>query len=104
MYARMTLLEIDTLRTSIQDALDLFRERTVPRLREQPGYRGIYVMTNPDGKAALLSLWETEEQAASEGDHSFYSTELGAYATFFRSTPGRDRYEVVFMEEPTEVR
>jgi hypothetical protein len=30
MYARMTLLEIDTLRISVRDALKLFREQVVP--------------------------------------------------------------------------
>lgn len=103
MYARMTLLEIDTLRVSIDHALELFRERTVPRLREQPGFEGICVLTNPDGKAALVSFWQTAEQAEAEGDHSFYATELGSYATFFRSTPGRERYEVSYFEEPTKV-
>lgn len=100
MYARMTLLEIDTLRISVQDALKLFREQVVPDLHEQPGYLGIYAMTNPDGKAALMSLWDTEEHATVERD--FYTEELRKYATFFRSTPGRDHYEVAFVEEPAK--
>ncbi len=102
MYARMTLLEIDTLRTSVRQALDAFRAHVVPRLREQPGYRGVYAMANPDGKAALLSMWDDAEQAAVE--RAFYTEELAEHTTFFRSTPGRDHYEVVFAEEPTGVR
>ena len=102
MYARMTLLEIDTLRIGVDDALAILREQVVPTLHEQPGYLGIYAMTTPEGKAALLSLWDTEEHATVNRD--FYTDELRKYATFFRSTPGRDHYEVVFMEEPTKVR
>jgi hypothetical protein len=41
MHARVTLLEIDTLRTSMTDALERFRSETLPRLRVQPGYLGV---------------------------------------------------------------
>jgi heme-degrading monooxygenase HmoA len=99
MYARVTLLEIDTVRTSVDDALAQFREQTLDRLRTQPGYRGVWVLTNADGKGLLMSLWETEDQASADGDHSFYAQELGHFTTLFRSPPGRERYEVVFTED-----
>lgn len=102
MYARMTLLEIDTLRASVNDAVEKFRAEVVPRLREQPGYLGVYAMANPDGKAALMSLWDTEEHAAVERE--FYTRELARFTTFFRSAPGRDHYQVVFAEEPAAAR
>ena len=99
MYARVTLLEVDTVRTSMDDALALFRERTLPRLREQAGYRGVYVLTTQEGKGLLMSLWDTEEQAATEGEHGFYDAEIARFTTLFRSPPGRDRYEVAFVDE-----
>jgi len=46
-----------------------------------------------------MSLWDTEQEAATEGDHGFYEAELGHFATLFRSPPGRDRYEVAFVDE-----
>jgi hypothetical protein len=101
MYARLTLLEIDTVRMSMNDALDRFRSEIAPNLREQPGYCGVFVLSTPEGKGALLSMWDTEAQAATEGDHNFYGEALGSFATFFRSAPGRDRYEVVYVDEPT---
>lgn len=100
MFARLTLLEIDTVRVSMSAALGRFQTDIAPRLREQPGYCGVFVLSTPEGKGALLSLWETEEQAAVEGDHQFYGEALGSFATFFRSAPGRERYEVVYREEP----
>ena len=39
MYARVTLLEIDTLRISVDEALDHFRGSVVPAMQEQPGTR-----------------------------------------------------------------
>ena len=64
MYSRVTLLEIDTVRVDMDSALELFRERVLPQLREQNGYEGVYVLTTPDGKALIMSLWETEDDAA----------------------------------------
>ena len=105
MYARVTLLEIDTLRTSMADALEHFRARSSPRLREQPGYRGVFVLATPEGKGALMSLWETEEQAASKAT-TVLRRELGRFATLFRSPPGRERYEVAATStsRPSRVR
>ena len=100
MYARVTLLEIDTMRTSVADALEIFRTQTLARLRTQPGYRGVWVLATPEGKAALMSLWESEAQADIEGDHHFYADELGRFATMFRSAPGREEYEVLLVDEP----
>jgi hypothetical protein len=104
MFARVTLLEIDTVRLSMDAALARFRSETLPRLRLQPGYRGIYVLTTPDGKAALMSLWDTEPQAASDAGPGFYGEELGHFATFFRSAPGRDTYDVSLVDEPVPSR
>ena len=100
MYARVTLLEIDTLRATVDDALESFRERTLGRLRDQAGYRGVWVLATPEGKAMLMSLWDTEEQAGIEGDHRFYDVELGHFATLFRAPPGRGEYEVLLVDQP----
>ena len=102
MYARVTLLEIDTLRATVDDALAKFRDRTLSRLRAQAGYRGVWVLATPDGKAMLMSLWDTEAQADTEADHNFYGEELGRFATLFRSAPGREEYQVLLADEPTE--
>ena len=104
MHARVTLLEIDTLRASVPDALERFRAQTLGRLRLQPGYRGVWVLATPEGKGLLMSLWETQAQADIEGDHHFYEDELGRFATLFRSAPGREEYQVLFVDEPSEKR
>jgi hypothetical protein len=98
MYSRVTLLEIDTLRTTVGDAVELFQEQVLPTLREQDGYEGVIVLANPDGKAVLVSIWETEEDAiASAG---FARGALEQFVTLFRSPPGREQYEVRFAEMP----
>jgi heme-degrading monooxygenase HmoA len=100
MYARLTLLEIDTMRTSMAAAVEQFEAEIAPRLEDQPGYRGVFVLTTPEGKGALMSLWDTEAQASVESDQ-FSAEALNRFATLFRSPPGRERYEVVYADEPS---
>jgi hypothetical protein len=98
MYSRVTLLEIDTMRVDLDDAVDRFGEDVMPSLRELDGYEGVVVLATPEGKAMLITFWETEEGArASAG---FASDELERYMTMFASPPGREHYAVVFADMP----
>ena len=101
MYSRVTLLEIDTLRTTVDEAVDLFEEEVLPALREQDGYEGVVVLANPDGKALLVSVWETEDAAIASA--AFASGALEQFVTLFRSPPGREQYEVRLAEMPDVV-
>jgi len=103
MYARVTQLEIDTTRLDIDDGVGLFREDVLPELRAQPGYAGMYVFANPDGKALLLSFWETEEDAEAQSGTGFYAEQLARFAAVFGSPPGRDRYELRLADQPVGV-
>ncbi len=96
MYARVTQLEIDSVRISIDDVVARFERETLPEVRAEPGYRGLFVLTTPGGKAALMSLWDTEE-AAQTADR-FYTAELAKYVTLFRVSPGREAYEVAICD------
>lgn len=99
MFARVTLLEIDTLRVSVDNALSLFEEGVMPGLREQPGYLGVYAMATSDGKALLMSFWDTAARAETV-ENTWYTGVLEEYMTIFRSPPGRESYEVRFAEPP----
>ena len=100
MYARVTLLEIDPLRTDVDTAAGLFRDAVLPQVREQPGYRGVYVLATDEGKALLVSLWDTAESADAQSDSGWYAAELERYVTLFRAPPGRERYQVVLSDLP----
>jgi len=98
MYSRVTLLEIDTLRVDMDDAVRLFKDDVLPRLREQEGYEGVVVLTTPEGKGMIISVWATEEAAEAAG--SFASGQLEQYMMLFKAPPGREHYEVAFAEMP----
>jgi hypothetical protein len=94
MFARITLLEIDTLRVSLDEALDLFEAAVMPRLREQPGFCGLYALTTPEGRAMLITFWESAEEADASAERGWYPDVLSEFTTLFRAPPGRDHYEV----------
>ena len=49
MYARVTQLEIDTMRATVPGAVALFEREVLPELQAQNGYRGVYVLVAPEG-------------------------------------------------------
>jgi hypothetical protein len=98
-YARVTLLEIDTVRVLVDDAISVFRDAVMPRLRDQAGYQGVYALATPEGKAMVVSFWDTAAAADSAAE-GWYPAVLEEYMTMFRSPPGREHYEVRFAEPP----
>ena len=101
MFARLTQLEIDTVRIDTDSAVDIFRTEVLVELRNQPGYAGVLVLATQDGLGALVSFWDTAESADVDAVGGFYSGVLERYLTLFRSPPGRGRYEVALAELPT---
>ena len=100
MFARTTLLEIDTVRIPLDDALQVFTDSVLPNLHGQPGFLGMYALTTPDGRAMLISFWETAEQADASAASGWYPDVLAEYTTMFRSPPGREHYEVRLAVPP----
>lgn len=100
MVARVTLAEIDTMRISVEAAVERFREVIVPPLLEQPGYRGVYALSTPDGHALIMTLWESEEAADAGLASGFYAGQVEQFVTAYASPPGRELYDVVVAELP----
>jgi heme-degrading monooxygenase HmoA len=102
MIARATVAEIDPIRTSVDQAVDLFRESVVPALHEQEGFEGVYVLVSPEGKVLVLTFWSDEEAADAgiAGGRSFYAEQIEKFVTIYRSPPGRETYDVVVADAP----
>jgi heme-degrading monooxygenase HmoA len=105
MIARATMAEIDAVRMSVDDAVELFRESVLPALHEQPGYEGVYVLVSPEGQALVLTFWESEAAANAgiAGSRSFYGEQVAKFVTLYSAPPGRETYDVVLAEEPATV-
>jgi len=98
MHARVTLFEIDTLRIGLDDALQLFKQRVLPRLHQQPGCVGVIALDTPEGKGMLISFWDTAEAASASVETGFYEEQVAEFTMFLRQPPGREHYEVIFQE------
>ncbi len=103
MYARVTTLEIDTMRVGVEEALARYREQFVPRLQEQDGYEGVLVFSTPEGKGLVITLWDSEQAAlaGTEGEGGLYTEVIRSFMTVFRAPPGRDHYELAFTDLPS---
>jgi heme-degrading monooxygenase HmoA len=104
MVARVTTADIDTVRTTADKAVEVFRESVLPALHEQPGYEGSYVLLSPEGKALVVTFWTTEANADAgiAGARSFYAEQVEKFTTIYRSPPGRESYDVVLAEAPDD--
>jgi heme-degrading monooxygenase HmoA len=100
MIARVTLAEIDAVRMSVPHAVELFEASVLPELAEQHGYEGCYVLTTPEGKALVMTLW-TDESAATAGIAAGrYAAQVEKFVTLMRAAPGRETYDVVVANTP----
>ncbi len=102
MIARVTLAEIDPVRMGVEQATRLFEDSVVPALREQEGYEGAYVLLSDQGKVLALTFWESEATAGAglRGTRSFYAEQIDKFVTLYRSSPGREMYDVVVADAP----
>ena len=98
MFSRVLVVEIDTLRVSVEEATDLFQSVVLPQLHVQEGFEGSLVLVTPEGKGIVITFWETEEDAVRAAD--FGTGVLEQYVAMFTSPPGRDYYEVVQADLP----
>jgi heme-degrading monooxygenase HmoA len=105
MVVRATVAEIDTVRMSVERAVGLYRESVVPALRGENGYEGSYVLLSDEGKALVLTFWESDEaaEAGIAGGRSFYAKQIEKFVTIYRSPPGRELYRVAFADAPASV-
>ena len=100
MYTRVTPFELDTVRRPLRDAIAYFEHNVLPELRSQPGYEGVYVLANPDGKGLVLSLWARDEDAEAGLRSGFYAAQVDRFFALFRAPPGREGYDVVLNDAP----
>ena len=100
MFARVTQFEIDTVAISLDAALARFKEVVLPGLQRQPGYVGSSLMRTQLGKGVLITYWTSAATAEAGVESGFYAKQVDTFVTFYRQPPGREHYEVVFMEQP----
>ena len=100
MVARITLAEVDTVRMSVETAVERFEELVVPALADQEGFEGFYLLTTEEGKGVVLTFWAGEEEAEASVSSGFYAEQLQKFMTFFNAPAGREHYDVALADPP----
>jgi heme-degrading monooxygenase HmoA len=100
MIARVTLAEVDVLRTNLDDAVELYRQSVLPELEEQDGYAGCYVLTTDEGKALVVTFWDSPETAQAGLASGVWAAQVEKFLTFYRAAPGRETYDVAIAAPP----
>ncbi len=93
MHARVVSMEM--LPINVGEAVRIYQDRVVPAAREQEGFRGALMLTDPGtGEGLSISLWNSEEDMHASEASGFYHSKLSELEAFFISTPVRKHYEV----------
>ena len=97
MHARVVIMEM--LPIDVREAVRTYRERVVPAGREQEGFRGAWMLTDPEtGEGMSISLWDSTADMHAIEESEFHHRELGELEDFFISAPVRKHYEVSVKE------
>jgi heme-degrading monooxygenase HmoA len=93
LHARVVSMEMVPI--NVGEAVRIYQERVIPAAREQEGFRGALMLTDPEtGEGLSISLWNSEEDMHASEASGFYHRKLGELEDFFISTPVRKHYEV----------
>lgn len=93
MHARVVSMEM--LPIDVGKAVRIYQERVVPAAREEEGFRGAFLLTDPDtGEGLSISIWNSEEDMHASEASGFYHRKLAELEAFFISTPERKHYEI----------
>jgi heme-degrading monooxygenase HmoA len=98
MFARVTLVELDIVRMSPADALEHFRQHTLPALRQQAGYEGAEVFATSEGKGMIVTFWQSEADAEAGLASGFYDEQIAQFLLVLRQPPGREYYELLLRD------
>jgi heme-degrading monooxygenase HmoA len=95
---------MDLTNVGVEQALERYKALVLPDLRLQPGYQGLYVLLNPEGKGLLMTLWDSEEAADAGIKSGYYDRQVAKLITLFKEPPGREHYQVVYSELPQRLK
>lgn len=93
MYARVITSE--GVAGKQEAAANKWRESVLPGLDKTPGFKGAFLMSEPNGKKSLvITLWETEADAKRVDTSGSYQQALAAMKDYFTGQPVLTIYEV----------
>ena len=92
MFARLTSTQLKV--DKMDEAKELTKESILPAAKSQKGFSGAYLLSQPNGMAIMITLWETEEDAVANEQSGYYQEQVGKIKDFLTAPPLREAYEV----------
>ena len=93
MFARLTIVQMKE--GKVDEAINIYKDNVVPAAKSQKGYKGAYLLTDPDtGKGMSITIWDTEEDAVANEQSGYYQETVGLFKEIFEAPPVREGYEV----------
>ena len=74
--------------------IGFLEEELIPKLKGQKGFRGFLALTNAEGKAVTISLWETEADMTATESTGWYQAQVAKAAPLLTGEPELEHYEV----------
>ena len=78
----------------LREVVRVFREQAVPQMSQQPGFKGVCVMTKSDGELMVINLWETQQQALTWPQSTEHKNTMELLRPYLIGASSRDGYEV----------
>jgi heme-degrading monooxygenase HmoA len=93
MYARVTIVHIQPEKQT--EAVEIYRESVVPAARQQPGFNGAFLLTEPSSnKGYSITFWETEADMKAGETSGYYQAQLAKIASLVAAPPVQEACEV----------
>jgi heme-degrading monooxygenase HmoA len=74
---------------------NVYRDNIVPAAREQKGFKGAFLLTNPNtNKFISITLWETEADMMAGEASGYLKEQLDKAAATFAGPPTTEHFEV----------
>jgi heme-degrading monooxygenase HmoA len=94
-FSRVIMGKVDPSRHD--EAFALFTDDIIPAAREQEGFRGANLFTNPrTGQFISTTIWKTEEDMISSDKSGYLKGQLDKVANLFTEPPVIDHYNVLY--------
>jgi hypothetical protein len=83
----------------LEQYLTHLRTSVVPEAREQPGYKGILVLSDPEtGRTIGIGLWETAAHRQAVDDSGFTEAQVRKTGPLMRDPIGIEHWEVSIVD------
>ena len=94
-FSRVIIGKIDPNKQ--EEAFALFTNDIIPTAKEQEGFRGANLYTNPlTGKFIATTIWKTEEDMLSSDKSGYLKNQLKKVSNLFTEPPVIEYYNVLY--------